>query len=558
MVTRSARTAVARSADGFAELAAGNWKAAKRRFETALRDGQDPVFLEGLSWAAWWLDEAESVFSCRERAYRLYRQRGDAAGAARVAVWLAVDHLDFHGAPVVAAAWLRRAARLLEPLPTGPEHGWLVFQEGYLAHLAGDSSAAGRCGRTAADIGRRHGVADLEMLGLALEGGALVAEARVTEGMRCLDEATVAALGGEATVPISSAWTFCFMVSACLEVQDYERAFEWCDRIAEFARRYQSRYMFGFCRSHYGAVELRRGRWNEAEAQLTTAAGDYERSRPALVGDALVWLAELRRRQGRTAEAIELLDRTGEGIAALVCRSRLAMDDGNAPAAIEHLDRALRQIAGERVLDRAPALELLARARIAVGDLAGATAAIAHLRELGTRLDNLAIRAGAQLTEAAHAAAVGDHATARRLREDAADALTGGGAVYEALVARVDLASSLLALGRVRAAEEMAGRALDGLVALGAVVEATRARRVVAECTEDAYPDQLGSITRREREVLRLVARGLTNRRIAEHLVVSEHTIHRHVTNLLRKLDLPSRTAAATFAARSGLLDEDG
>jgi DNA-binding NarL/FixJ family response regulator len=81
---------------------------------------------------------------------------------------------------------------------------------------------------------------------------------------------------------------------------------------------------------------------------------------------------------------------------------------------------------------------------------------------------------------------------------------------------------------------------------------------VVAECTEDAYPDQLGSITRREREVLRLVARGLTNRRIAEHLVVSEHTIHRHVTNLLRKLDLPSRTAAATFAARSGLLDEDG
>ena len=52
-----------------------------------------------------------------------------------------------------------------------------------------------------------------------------------------------------------------------------------------------------------------------------------------------------------------------------------------------------------------------------------------------------------------------------------------------------------------------------------------------------------------------LIAGGSTNRQIAERLVVSEHTIHRHVTNLLRKLDLPSRTAAAAHAVRSGLLD---
>jgi DNA-binding NarL/FixJ family response regulator len=65
----------------------------------------------------------------------------------------------------------------------------------------------------------------------------------------------------------------------------------------------------------------------------------------------------------------------------------------------------------------------------------------------------------------------------------------------------------------------------------------------------------LGDLTPREREVLCLVADGLTNRRIAERLVVSEHTVHRHVTNLLRKLDLPSRTAAAAYAVRSGLLD---
>ena len=63
-------------------------------------------------------------------------------------------------------------------------------------------------------------------------------------------------------------------------------------------------------------------------------------------------------------------------------------------------------------------------------------------------------------------------------------------------------------------------------------------------------------MTKREREVLRLLAEGLTNRQIAERLVVSEHTVHRHVTNILRKLDVPTRTAAAACAVQAGLLDD--
>ena len=55
--------------------------------------------------------------------------------------------------------------------------------------------------------------------------------------------------------------------------------------------------------------------------------------------------------------------------------------------------------------------------------------------------------------------------------------------------------------------------------------------------------------------MLRLLADGLTNRQIGERLVLSEHTVHRHVTNILRKLEAPSRTAAATHAMRAGLLD---
>jgi pimeloyl-ACP methyl ester carboxylesterase/DNA-binding CsgD family transcriptional regulator len=58
----------------------------------------------------------------------------------------------------------------------------------------------------------------------------------------------------------------------------------------------------------------------------------------------------------------------------------------------------------------------------------------------------------------------------------------------------------------------------------------------------------------REREVLALVARGLNDREIAEQLVLSHHTVHRHVANIRHKLGRGSRTAAVAEAARLGLL----
>jgi DNA-binding NarL/FixJ family response regulator len=91
-------------------------------------------------------------------------------------------------------------------------------------------------------------------------------------------------------------------------------------------------------------------------------------------------------------------------------------------------------------------------------------------------------------------------------------------------------------------------------VALGAEAEARRARRVLGAAGGGGGVP-LDALTPREREVLRLLAGGLTNRQIAERLVVSEHTVHRHVANVLRKLGLPSRAAAAAHAARAGLLD---
>ena len=61
-------------------------------------------------------------------------------------------------------------------------------------------------------------------------------------------------------------------------------------------------------------------------------------------------------------------------------------------------------------------------------------------------------------------------------------------------------------------------------------------------------------ITARELEILTLIARGLSNREIATTLVLSEHTVHRHIANILRKLAQSTRAAAATHALRAGLI----
>jgi DNA-binding CsgD family transcriptional regulator len=515
---------------GWTELRAGRWESARAAFEHA---GETAEALEGLSWAAWWLDDSETVFDAREGAYRLYRERGDAAAAARMATWLAADQLDFHGAAAVASGWLQRARRLLEPLEPGPDHGWLAFHEGFVAHAGGDAESARALAAEAAAIGRRFAVPDLEMLGLGLEGASLVAGAEVGAGMRRLDEATAAALAGEATIPISSAWTCCFLVSACTSVHDYERAAEWCDRIAEFAERYGSRYMLGFCRAEYGAVHLWRGRWAEAEALLEGSVEAFARSRPAYASGPLAGLAELRRRQGRREEAAELLERAGPTAEAQLCRARLALEAGETEAATELLERLRRRHPGP---DQAPVQELLARASIAAGDLERAAGACAELRELVRRIGTAPLQAAADLAEGMLAAACGEHESARMQLEDAVDAYARAGAPYEAAQARIELAGTLAALGRGDRADAEAATAAAALRELGALPKATE-----------------GSVTPREREVLALLAEGLTNRQIAERLVVSEHTVHRHVANILRKLELPSRSAAAAHAARAGL-----
>ena len=79
------------------------------------------------------------------------------------------------------------------------------------------------------------------------------------------------------------------------------------------------------------------------------------------------------------------------------------------------------------------------------------------------------------------------------------------------------------------------------------------AKKVLKELTHTSAPSNLEELTERETEVLKLVAQGMSNREIADQLVISEATVRTHVSSLLAKLHLASRTQAALFALREGL-----
>lgn len=202
---------------------------------------------------------------------------------------------------------------------------------------------------------------------------------------------------------------------------------------------------------------------------------------------------------------------------------------------------------------------MLVRARLALEDQAGAEEALRELHSTASAVTTDAMQGSIRFAEGLVAAAARDHKSAKERFEDAMYRFDHCGAPFETARARLELARSLLVLGRPDAAELQAGDALDSLQALGAAVEESRATallRGLQTSSRTATGSTLAAVglSQREVEVLRLVAQGLSNQEIATHLVLSKHTVHRHISNILTKLNLPSRAAAATFAARHDLL----
>jgi LuxR family maltose regulon positive regulatory protein len=552
---------------GHEALSRGAWEEARAAFERALAIEEVPEALEGLGMSAWWLDDAATVFGARERAYQLYRKRGDARGAGRVAMTLADDYFHFRGEAVVAKGWHARARRLLETVKEGAEHGWLALMEGnFVLNTGGELPLVRALAVQAAQSARARGEVDLEMTALALEGYALVAEGALAEGMPRLDEATTAAMSGEMTNPVAMGLSCCFLVMACERVGDFERSAEWCARIKELCLRTRFNMLLGLCRAQYATVLVWRGAWEEAEVELEAAVRQLGASRPAMLSEGLLRLADLRRRQGRFEDARTILSKLEDHPEALFSGAAIALDAGDPRTAVHLAERFLRGVPRSKRTERLPALDVLHRAQLALGELDQAVAPKEELCEIADMIATPVVQACALSARGLASMADRDYTNARRAFEDAADLYAKSGAKHEQACVRLELCKALLALGERRLAEAELAEARRAFEELGATwhadqaisVEGTMDSGALGEreqpTTNPAPSGAPGGLTKREIEVLKLLSEGLSNREIAKRLFVSELTVKRHVANLLSKLDLPSRAAAAAYAAKTGLV----
>ena len=125
-------------------------------------------------------------------------------------------------------------------------------------------------------------------------------------------------------------------------------------------------------------------------------------------------------------------------------------------------------------------------------------------------------------------------------------------APWEAGRVRVLLGMTCRALGDEEAAQLEFDAAQRVFERLGAAPDLARvnALRTPAAASRDR------TLTSRERQILALIARGMTNRAIADTLTISDRTVDRHVSNILTKLDLPSRSAATAYAYERGLVPQ--
>jgi ATP/maltotriose-dependent transcriptional regulator MalT len=451
---------------------------------------------ESRSWAAWWEEDGAATIEAREQAYRDFKASGDRRGAARMALWLALDHLEFHAETAVAQGWFARCERILSDLEPSPEHGWFAAFMAAFAVDDGDCVAARRLGAEARELGRALDLTALEMMGLATEGLAMVEQGEVGPGMRCLDEASAAALGGEYEEDFPVCWTCCYLIYACERVRDYERAAQWCRKVDAYTERRGIRWVRHVCRAHYAAILTWHGDWDAAERELLDTWRALEATRPAWAAEATVRLADLRRRQGRWDEAERLFAASEPHLLAALGQGELALDRGRPHEAAGFAQRLLRQLPEANLAQRAGALELLVRARASRDDLEA-------LRAIAATIGGEPLHAALRHCEGVVARAEGELAAGRAAFEDAA-------ALYEAC---------------------------------GAPFEAKRSR-------SELSPPLSG----REIQVLRLVAEGMTDRQIAERLVLSHHTVHRHVANVYVKLGCSSRAAAVARATELGAL----
>ena len=524
-------------------LVDADWQRARSCFEQARELEETAEILDGLGQTAHFLGDYQHAIEFKERAFAAYRRRDKRAEAAEVARWLAFLYGAVHGNRAAANGWMAWAERLLEGVEESAEHGRLVLER---APWTDDPAERERHAMAALRVARRFGDRDLEFAAQAVLGHAYVVSGRVEEGMSLIDEAMAAVAGGEVVGIDAIGSIYCRLLGACERAMDVRRAEEWIAAARRFVA--WGDFVTPTCRLHYGGILMAIGRWPEAEKELLAAARVFEGGYRGMRAAPLIRLAGLRVRQGRFEEAERLLEGNESRPPARQVLAEIALARGDVALAE---DRARLCLQGEDIASPAcaPLLELLVQIHVACGELGAAREPLERLQALVTAGADERTSAAAELAAGRLYAAQGDQQACSHLRT-ALDAFSALDLPLEAGRAQLELARALAPEAPAGAVAE-ARLALATFERLGASRDADAAAdllRTLGEAAGRVWPKRYGTLTKRETEVLSLLAAGCSNPEIAERLYISRRTAEHHVANILSKLDLRSRAEAAAYA----------
>jgi DNA-binding NarL/FixJ family response regulator len=532
-------------AEAWGAFGHGDWARAREQFEHVLADAPSPDALDGLGQTLWWLGDTDGAVEHRTRAFAEYQRLGMRDEAANVAVYLAAE-FRIAGNSSLANGWLGRAQRLLDGVAECGAHGWLEVE---LCKRARSPEEAGDHAATAIVIARRLGDSNLEASALSRLGMARIAANRIDEGLRQLDEAMAIATGGEIEDPLAISDACCTTLAACERIADHVRARDWSRAISDFMRRRNYMPLYPWCRAIYAGFLVTTGRWDEAERELESALQHADAFQNANRVAPLACLADLRVRQGRLEEAEQLLAGCEDRPAALRPVVEIDLVRGRTGLASERVEQQIAAAGGQDGL-LAPLMALRARAAVAAGDAAAARSAARDLVAVAAHAgrDDLGAIAAEYAAQATRLA--GEQADPRPL-ESAVEHLADLEMPLEEASARIELARTLRS-ERPALAIEQARLALGICERLGAARHADEAAALLRELGRPgrALPRTAGELTRREQEVLTLLASGLSNGDIAARLVISPRTAEHHVSRILMKLGLRNRSEAAAYAVR--------
>lgn len=532
-----------------AAFAGRSWAEAAAAFAEADTDKTlSAEELEHWGLAAFLTGEDETSDTARERSHLAYLAAGDIDGAARVGHLLGVT-LAVRGEGARAGGWFGRVQSLLDQhdMTDSVWQLYLRLSAGMETLFRGrPEDAARQFQEILVEADRHPDHPDLHVVVRNGLGQSLVAMGRFDEGLRLLDEVMVRATANDAVSPQFVGLMYCAVIAACRRCFDLRRAREWTELLSRWCRRQPGLVPYrGQCLVHRAEVMQLHGSWPDATAEVDRVFRQLgENPTDPASGMAHYQRAELHRLRGeydKAEESYRRASRCGHDPQPGLALLRLAQGQGEAAHA------ALRRAVDETPYrhDRLRLLPAYVEVALAVGDGKAACEAATELRAAAAERDAPMLSATAAQLDGCLALFDGDATAALRSLREALAAWQQIGAPYDAATTRVHIATALRALGDEDSADLELDAARWAFEQLGATPDVARVRKLARRPAKSTPP---GGLTRREVQILGLVATGATNRMVAGELFLSEKTVARHVANIFLKLGVTSRSAATAYA----------